>query len=207
MSDSVKIHRKSALRHHLGNLAGKFGFYFLRMYYGEKDLNEPIPNIQAPTNLDISCANVEDLEQIKRMLPPNQARLLQRYADLGDTCLVAKCDGKIAGYSWWNRREIRFGIHTFVRLPENMGYTFGSLVFPEFRGKKIFQCLTCAVYSSLKAQGCEFCCNLVDQANGPSVGARRNLGATFQPVRILKLPRLRPRIIGRGFVMGRTEQT
>lgn len=207
MSDNVKIHRKSALRHHLGNLAGKLGFNFLHMYYGEKDLNEPIPNIQAPINVEISCANAEDLEQIKRLISPGQVRMIQSYTDFGDTCLVAKCDGEIAGYSWWNRSEIRYGAYTLVRLPENMGYTFGSFVFPEFRGKKIFQCLTCAVYSSLKAQGCEFCCNLVDQANGPSVGARRNLGATFQPVRILKLPLIRPRIIGRGFVMGRAKQT
>jgi len=60
------------------------------------------------------------------------------------------------------------------------------------------------VYTELRERGYGFAGNLVDRANAPSIAARRKLGAHFQRARILKLPGLRPRIIGRRFVMGQT---
>jgi len=77
-------------------------------------------------------------------------------------------------------------------LPPEGAYTYNSWVRPEYRGQKIFQCLTRTVYSELKKESFEFCCNLVDRSNAPSVAARRRLGAQFHAAPILELPGLNP---------------
>jgi hypothetical protein len=77
-------------------------------------------------------------------------------------------------------------------LPPGGGYTYNSFVRPEFRGQRIFQCLTEAVYSKLEREGFQFCCNLVDRDNSPSIAARERLGAQFHAAPILKLPGLDP---------------
>ena len=121
---------------------------------------------------------------------------------VGSTCFVALHQGQVVGYSWVHRSVIELFGHRVARLSANGSYTTNGFVLPEYRGKKVFQCLTCAVYTRMKAEGYTFTCNLVDRGNVASITARANLGARFQETWILLLPWVGAVVLGRGFVMG-----
>jgi len=103
---------------------------------------------------------------------------------------------------WINRNIIDLMGLTVAKLPENGVYRYNSYVFPEYRGKSIFKCLIHAIYSSMKHEKYEFCANMVDRANQPSIAAIKHFNVTFQKANILKLPGYQPFGIGPKIKMG-----
>ena len=87
-------------------------------------------------------------------------------------------------------------------LPTNGSYTHGGYVFPEYRGKKIFQSLKHSVYTDLKSKGCYFTGALVDKTNVVSILVQKRFEARFQNARLLKLPGIEAITIGKQFLMG-----
>ena len=69
-------------------------------------------------------------------------------------------------------------------------------MFTDFRGKKIFQCLTREMYIYLKNKGYRYACNLTEKNNAASIAARRNMGARIDTLRFLKLPGLPLKVFG-----------
>ena len=203
MSHADEPRRKCALRLLLSRLAALFGVHFYDMLYGEKDLNLAIPEVESRIDVRIAEAAEDDVEELAALLDANGQRHLRRAVQLGGRCFVARCGGRIAGCSWVNAHVIDLVGMTVARLPDDVAYTYNSCVFPEFRGNRVFQCLTRAVYTDVKEKGGRFVCNLVDRRNAASIAARTRLGAQFQNARVLKLPGLRPLILGRKFVIGR----
>jgi ribosomal protein S18 acetylase RimI-like enzyme len=202
MPRSDEPRRKTPLRRLLSALAGRLGVHYYSLYYGEKDLTEPTPEVEPGVDIRIAETAAEDIDELERMRGGDARDLLRESIKIGSRCFVARCGDEPAGYSWVNDDVIDLLGMTLARLPEHVAFTYNSYVFPKFRGKKVFQCLTRAVYDDARRKGRRFVGNLVDRANAPSVAARRRLGAGFQDVRILKLPWLPPLILGRRFVIG-----
>ena len=173
-------------------VAALFGVRFYNMLYGERSLLETLEHVEPSSDLMIREATAGDLELLSSVLDPEQAESCRTAADQQSRCLVALHGQEIAGYSWLNTRDVFLLSWRVQRLPPEGGYTYNSFVRPEFRGQKIFQCLTEAVYSQLEQEGFQFCCNLVDKDNAPSIAARGRLGAQFHAAPILKLPGLDP---------------
>lgn len=172
--------------------AGLFGVRFYNMLYGERSLVDAVQAVEPPPGLEIRRATAQDLELLAAELAPPQAEACRIAAAQQSRCLVAVVGQEVAGYSWLNTADIFLLRWRVQALPPQGGYTHNSFVRPRFRGLKIFQCLTEAVYSDLKQRGFRFCCNLVDRDNAPSVAARKKLGALFRAAPILKLPGLDP---------------
>ncbi len=172
--------------------AGLFGVRFYNMLYGERSLGDAIHQVEPPAGLVIRRATSGDRELLESNLTPAQAKSCRIAAAQQSRCIVAMNGQEIAGYSWLNTRDIYLLSWRLQKLPPDGGYTYNSFVRPEYRGQKIFQRLTGAVYSELAREGFQFCCNLVDRNNAPSVAARRRLGALFHAAPILKLPGLDP---------------
>ncbi len=176
----------------ISHTAGLFGVRFYNMLYGERSLLEPTKRVEPPPGLGVRRATSGDFELLASKLAPPQAESCRIAAAQQSRCLVALVGKQFAGYSWLNTEDIYLLSWRVQALPSAGGYTYNSFVQPEFRGQKIFQCLTEAAYTELQQAGFEFCCNLVDRDNAPSVAARRRLGAQFRAAPILKLPGLNP---------------
>jgi ribosomal protein S18 acetylase RimI-like enzyme len=175
-----------------GRLAGLFGVHYYTMLYSEKSLVGEIEHIEAPDALEVRPASADDLEAIFARQTEEEERLGRRIHESGGQCLIAWWQDEMAGYSWLHRDRVLLLGDPLRRLPPEGGYTFNSWVWPEFRGRKVFQVLTEHVYRTLKAEGLAFCCNLVDRNNGGSIGARRKFNVAVRPAPILKLPGLDP---------------
>ena len=183
--------------------AALIGVRFYNMLYGERSLAAALLHVEPPSELRIREATAEDLEILQAELEPAQAESCRIAAAQRSRCFVALQGREIAGYSWLNTREVFLLRWRVQSLPPGGGYTYNSFVRPEFRGQKIFQCLTEAVYSMLEQEGFQFCCNLVDKDNKPSIAARERLGTQFHSAPILKLPGLDPLPL-RGLPFGST---
>ena len=144
-----------------------------------------------------------DLTAILARSDPAPVAEFTRARAIGSTCYVAMHGSEIAGYTWVNRSVVDMGGLVVARLPADGAYNYESLVFPEYRGKKIFQSLVGAVYSDMKAAGCTFTANLVDTHNAASIAARRRFGVAFQSARFLGIPLLGVIPLGRRFVVGK----
>jgi ribosomal protein S18 acetylase RimI-like enzyme len=186
----------------LSRMAGFFGVYYFDLYYGEKDLRAGVEAVAAPIDLEVRRATEEDLRYIIGRLGPETEKNFEQAKSVGSVCYVAVHDSKIAGYSWVNRQIVDLVGMCVARLPEEGSYNYNSLVFEEFRGKKVFQSLMAAVYREMKKSGCTFTANLVAKENKASVAARRRFGVKFQGVRFIKLPFADPIPIGKRFVVG-----
>lgn len=190
------------LRRLIGDLVRPLGVRFFDVHYLEKDLRGELQAIECPIALEVRLAEETDLAGILARSEPEIAARLERARAIGSTCYVAVHEGKIAGYSWANRKVVDMGGLIVARMPAEGAYNYESLVFPEFRGNKIFQCLIGAVYADMKAAGCTFTANLVDTHNAASIAARRRHGVAFQSARYLGVPFLGAVPLGRRFVVG-----
>lgn len=204
MSAPRPVTTKPAWQRAASRVAGIVGVRYYTMLYGERSLLGEIERIEARLDLDVRAATPPELERIRGLMSSPDAYLAGRAVEQGGECLVAWDGETVAGYSWLNRERITLLGDPVCELVPGGGYTFFSFVWPEYRGKRVFQALTGAVYSRLKAEGFRFCCNLVDRNNAGSIGARAKYGVVYQPAPILKLPGLHPRVIGRPFRMGVT---
>jgi len=173
--------------------AALFGVRFYNMLYGERSLGDPVRYVEPLPGLVVRRATPLDLARLGTVFAPAQVESCRIATAQRSQCFVAVEGEEIAGYSWLNTDDIYLLSWKIRALPLQGGYTYNSFVRPEFRGQKIFQRLTEAVYSELEQEGFQFCCNLVDRDNAPSVAARRRLGAQFHAAPILKVPGLNPR--------------
>jgi hypothetical protein len=195
---------KPLLQRVASRLAGFFGIRFYDLYYVEKSLLSEIEAVDSPIELTIREATGQDLETIMDRLGPEIRKNFHNAGALGSTCFIALHQGNITGYTWMNRRYIDLVGHIAAKLPAEGSYSYNSLVFPEYRGKRVFQSMIRLVYLKMKQENRRFTANLVDKDNLPSIAARERFGATFQNARFLKLPGFRPLTIGKKFVMGKT---
>jgi len=184
--------------------AGFFGVQFFNLYYGEKNLPSDIEPVDSPIALQIRKASDEDLNAVIDRLGAKTRKNFEGAKAIGSTCYIAVNEGKIAGYTWVNREFIDLVGNIAAKLPKGGSYNYNSYVFPEYRGKRVFQSMIQLVYMTMKQEGCMFTANLVDKANAPSVAARKRFGVIFQNARFLKLPGFRPLMVGKKFVMGKS---
>ena len=189
--------RKSALRRRLSELAARCGVRVFAMYFGRRDLTGTLPAADPKIDLTITEAREADLRHLAQLLGHTADDPFARHRASGGVCLIAWAAADPAGYAWINRRQMNLLDLKICDLPDHVGYVTDGYVFPAYRGNKIFQALTCAMYAWLRDRGCRVAGNLVDRANQPSIAARRRLGVTFHPVWILKLPALPPITLGK----------
>ena len=190
--------------------------YTWRMSTAAKDLHEPIPEVQSLIDVEVDIATNGDFELIRDVLVEPFASEFEEDFDERDLCFVAKVDGKIAGYSWLTFQPFELGAPvgkfdigcgSHARYHADAAHIYGSQVLPEFRGKKIFQCLTREMYLYLKNKGYRYACNLIAVDNAASIAARARVGAKIDTLRFLKLPVVPLKVFGppRHFDLERSE--
>ena len=203
-SDVSSTPHKPLIQRFASRIAALFGVHFYNLLYGEKSLLEKIETVMPAPEVRVDLAREVEIENLLRRLPPEQSRYCLTAREVGSECWIAWHGEEIAGYSWVNRQQVNLLGWYLFELPESGAYTYNSYVWPEYRGRKIFQLLTEAVYKHMQAEGFAFCGNLVDRSNAASIGARRIFGLVYQPAPVLKIPGRGPFVLGRLPELGMT---
>jgi GNAT superfamily N-acetyltransferase len=177
-------------------MGGFFGLHFFNLYYGEKVLLlNSGPNSLADYT-HVRLANHEDLDNIIAITGMEIKERFERNLHLKSTCYVADFDGVIAGYSWTNRHVMSLLGMRLCCLSGNNIFLHDVFVFPEYRGKKIFQDMLYKVYDEMAHEGFLTISCFVDKDNSPSIAGFKRIGFKFKTAPILKLPGIRPFVIG-----------
>ncbi|MFH1681732.1 MAG: hypothetical protein ABIH26_13955 [Candidatus Eisenbacteria bacterium] len=184
---------KSPVRLWIAGVLARIGIRYFDLLYGRTDLrSSSVRTVSSPLELRIRAAGEEDMRRIVERSGDETDGDFRAALALGGACYVALSEGSIAGYTWVNRNLIPVRGLPPLPLPAGSVYSYKSHVFPEHRGKKVFQGLLAEVYREMKNEGFSVAANLVDVKNAASIQARRRVGASFRRVRLVKLPGLKP---------------
>ena len=94
----------------------------------------------------------------------------------GKVCFAAKCDGRIAAFTWCNMHECHFKGHSFP-LKEDEAYMFDTFTMPSFRGKGIAPYLRNRHYQELAESGKQTVYSISERFNIASIKFKRKLNA------------------------------
>jgi len=164
-----------------------FGIRLHRMYYFEQDLRKPVGFVESPIPINVKKTSKEDTDELLKLLNIGEKKRFEECLKENYICYIAKNEEKIAGYGWINTEDIFFN-RSIGTIAKNGAYSFDNFVFPEFRGKKVFQKIITAYCEDLHNRGYEFVCNLTEVSNIPAVKARENLSTKKKLVFIILLP-------------------
>ena len=181
------------------------GIYTFNVYYCEKDLTEPYQPVEARIPIRVQEATEQHKDQIYSRAEQAEKSRIELFRKAGDTCLVALDGNKIAGYTWYNNRAVKLGGVRVKNLPRGGAFMCGSVVYPEYRGKKLFQSLISQVIKRLKSENYRFLSNMVDLNNPVAIRARERFITRRLGVKVVVLPLIGAQILGRNFVPGRLD--
>jgi len=193
------VRRKSLPRALLSRALARCGVAFYDMVLGEGDLEPERRPVAPMARIVVRVAEAEDLEHV------GDRRTKERFAcnaSLDSRCVVALHESTVVGYAWFNCTVFEFLGQTLERLPSGTMCVHDVFVFPEHRGTKVLQQLLAEVFRlGLLARSKTAVC-VVDKANAPAVAAFRRMGVQFRWAPILKLPGLKPVLLGMRSVRG-----
>ncbi len=178
------------------------GIQFFNSYYCEKNLRESFTPIKAKIALKIRVATEAEKDRIWRRADRLEKKRMERARREGDTCLVALHGRKIAGYTWFSHRMVKVDSHMIKPLPKGSAFMFDSVVYPEYRGKKVFQNIISEVIRYNRKKGNRFLGNLVDQNNIPAIKARDHFISGKIGLKLVVLPYGKARILSGDFTPG-----
>ena len=119
--------RRPAALARAGAMARRLGIHFYDLYYGQKDLHEPIPAVTPRVDLQIAPASCDDLRRVAELLAPPAQELWQHSIDIAGTCIVATAGRQVAGYSWLSLRVMDLQGTVVLSLPA--GYRHHGLPY------------------------------------------------------------------------------
>ena len=120
-------------------------------------------------NLDIICSIPER---------PYQKEILINRLKNGCGCLLAKKNGKVIGYTWFDLTSCNFGSYKFT-LKENEAYLFDAYVIMEHRGKKVAPFIRYQCYKELEKIDKTILYSISDLLNNQSIRFKKKLNAKF----------------------------
>ncbi|MFC1883297.1 GNAT family N-acetyltransferase [Thermodesulfobacteriota bacterium] len=191
------MHKKPVTQVIASRMVGFFGVRFFNLLYGQKDLLSHTESNSLTDYTHVRLANREDLDKIVALMGKEIKKRFERNLALESVCYVAECEGAIAGYLWTNRDVMSLLGMCLRELSENKIFLHDVFVFPEQRRKKIFHDLLHFIYNDMKNEGFHIVSCLVGKDNGPSITGFKKIGVKFGKAPVLKLPGIRPFVLGR----------
>ena len=145
------------LLNYLENVIRKYIVDYTQVIIYEKSLDSIIPKIETKIEVQIRPALLNDIKKIATTNAPSQLRkkyennLSKRLKD-GHICFIAEEEnGKIAAYGWAAFREIYLTeINKKMELGPKEADIYDCFVFPEYRGKRIYQKLLAESFRFLR---------------------------------------------------------
>lgn len=119
------------------------------------------------------------IDAIIASAPRPRSVLERRFLD-GATCIVAECDGQLAGFIWIIEREyMEDEVRCLYRLnpAAKAAWDFDVYVAPPFRATRLFARLWDAANEWLRSRGCRWTFSRISGFNVASLQAHRRLHA------------------------------
>jgi len=179
-----------------GSVLERFGVWIWRLYYYETDLHDHSSPTLPGIDVQIRRVPPDELSERRDELGDFGRRSRGYALARGDRCYFAECSGRLAGYSWVNFHGVSVGPYLLSPLDEQGVYSHSGFVFPEFRGKRLFQHMLAHVYRELREEGYRFACNMVARDNAASIRTREKFRVVGKRILVVRLPRREPWLVG-----------
>jgi len=109
-----------------------------RFYVFEWDLSNPPLYIEPKIKIEFSQALVNDIDQIRKLIPTKLEKSIIKRFERGDICFIAKHNNKLIYQSWLMFKNSYIpGLDRKWHLSKNEAYYGEGYVNPKFRRKKI----------------------------------------------------------------------
>jgi len=152
-------------------------FRHLKFFVFERSLSEAIPKINPQIELDIRPFEQSDLQFVKNMDRPSEARQCKRHLESGHKGLIAFNQGQPTGYAW-GCAEVNPEVEK-IPIQLEPGDVLCTDVFtnPPFRGKGVQTALSLARFQMFRDLGFSRAICYIEIQNGPSLAVwQRKLG-------------------------------
>jgi GNAT superfamily N-acetyltransferase len=141
-----------------------------------RSLLDPLPDLPAKIKLDIRPMGPADLEWVRQIDRPSEARASARRLERGHIGLLALYQGQPAGYAW-ACAEVELSLERVqLKLEPGDMLCVDAYTAPPFRGKGIQTALSLARLQLFRDQGYHRAIAYIEQHNAPSLAVWRKLG-------------------------------
>jgi GNAT superfamily N-acetyltransferase len=134
----------------------------------------------------------EDVADVAAYSWATEAQLQQRLAK-GHLCVLTRHQGRVAGYTWADLREVNDAACDFPLGPGE-AYLYDAFVAPEHRGRGLAPYLRYQCYEQLRRAGYDTFYSVSDYFNSPAIRFKRKLNA--QPLWLYIQVRIGGRTLG-----------
>jgi len=140
-----------------------------------RSLIDPFPEWEPREKLSIRAFEQKDLDIVRQLDRPSEARLCAKRLEAGHRGLVAFYEGHPAGYAWGSMDKHTRLERIHPKLDSGDVLCTDSFTAPEFRGKGLQTALTLARFNLFKEMGCKraICCIEINNAPSLSVWQRK----------------------------------
>ena len=161
----------------IGQDIARLPFRHLKFFVFERSLSETIPEIHPQIELEIRPFEQSDLQFVKIINRPSEARQCERHLESGHKGLIAFYQSQPTGYAWGSA-EVNPEIEK-VPIHLEPGDVLCTDVFtnPPFRGKGVQTALSLARFQMFRDLGFSRAICYIEIQNGPSLAVwQRKLG-------------------------------
>ncbi len=153
-------------------------FRHLQFKILEYPLSDPLPEIAPKIDLVIRPFEFNDLEKVKNLNRPSEAKQCERHLNNGHRGLVATYQGEVAGYAWGGP-EMKPKLEKIpVQLSPGDVLCTDVFTVPSFRRKGIQTALSLARFQLFKELGFQNAVCYIEARNTPSLVVwQKKLGA------------------------------
>ena len=160
----------------IGREIAKLPYRHLRFIVIARSLLDPLPDLPTKIKLDIRPIERADLELVRHIDRPSEARASARRLERGHTGLLALYQGQPAGYAW-GCAEVEPSLERVqLKLEPGDMLCVDAYTAPPFRGKGIQTALSLARLHFFRDLGYRRAITYIEQHNAPSLAVWRKLG-------------------------------
>jgi GNAT superfamily N-acetyltransferase len=128
-----------------------------------------------PTPFTVAPLAEDELDEYLAHRPEPRLAEVERRLRAGDSCHVARIDGRIVSSLWCTTREIAIGYLGYrARLAEGQAFLYDAYTVPEQRRKGATRALTVAILARLREEGVREVFGAADPANRAGTAVSRS---------------------------------
>jgi GNAT superfamily N-acetyltransferase len=142
-----------------------------------RSLEEPLPDLQPKIELEIRLFEPKDMELVRHIDRPSEARACTRRLECGHKGLIALYEGQPAGYAWGCAEIDPTLERVELKLEPGDVLCVDAYTAPAFRGKGIQTTLSLARFRLFRDLGYRRAIAYIERHNNPSLAVWRKVGS------------------------------
>jgi ribosomal protein S18 acetylase RimI-like enzyme len=159
----------NGLREFIKKILKIFNIYFAQLFYFEVNLDKLNKDIEVAGNISIKEVNQTELLILEGLVDESYKSKIRFSRSIKSRYFFAYDNDKIIGFIFLNEKYIVFERWKIKRLSQGGSFIYCGYIFPEYRGKKIFEKLVFEVYKKARKEKKRFCCCFVSIYNKAAI--------------------------------------